>query len=35
MTDQPMDFRDFLIRQREQERMAQRFQSLACLLVSP
>jgi hypothetical protein len=28
MTDQPMDFRDFLIRQHEQERMAQRFEGL-------
>ena len=28
MTDQPMDFRDFLIRQHEQERMAQRFEAL-------
>ena len=28
MTDQPMDFRDYLIRQHEQERMAQRFDAL-------
>ena len=28
MTDQPMDFRDFLIRQQQQERMAQRFDAL-------
>ena len=25
MTSQPMDFRDYLIRQQQQERMAQRF----------
>jgi hypothetical protein len=28
MTDQPMDFRDFLVRKHEQERMAQRFEAL-------
>ena len=28
MTDQPMDYRDYLIRQHEQERMAQRFEAL-------
>ena len=28
MTDQPMDFRDYLIRQHEQTRMAQRFDAL-------
>ncbi len=28
MTDQPMDHRDFLIRRRQQERMAQRFDAL-------
>jgi hypothetical protein len=28
MTDQPMDYRDWLIRQHEQERMAQRFEAL-------
>ena len=28
MTDQPMDYRDWLIRQQQQERMAQRFDAL-------
>ena len=28
MTDQPMDFRDYLIRQHQQERMAQQFDAL-------
>jgi hypothetical protein len=28
VTDQPMDFRDYLIRQQQQERMAQRFDAL-------
>jgi hypothetical protein len=28
VTDEPMDFRDFLIRQQQQERMAQRFDAL-------
>ena len=28
MTDQPMDYRDYLIRQHQQERMAQRFDAL-------
>ena len=28
MTDQPMDFRDYLIRQQQQERIAQRFDAL-------
>ena len=28
MTDQPMDYRDYLIRQQQQERMAQRFDAL-------
>ena len=28
MTDQPMDYRDYLIRQQQQERMAQRFEAL-------
>jgi len=28
MTDQPMDYRDFLIRQQEQERIRQRFEGL-------
>ena len=28
MTDQPMDYRDYLIRQHQQERMAQRFEAL-------
>ena len=28
MTDQPMDYRDYLIRQHQQERMAQQFDAL-------
>ena len=28
MTDQPMDYRDYLIRQQQQERMAQKFDAL-------
>ena len=28
MTDQPMDYRDYLIRQQQQERMAQQFDAL-------
>jgi hypothetical protein len=28
MTDQPMDYRDYLIRQHEQERMRQQFERL-------
>jgi hypothetical protein len=28
VTDQPMDFRDYLIRQHQQERMAQQFDAL-------
>ena len=28
MTDQPMDYRDYMIRQHQQERMAQQFDAL-------